>query len=194
MLGIPLGLLYANAGEWFIHKHVLHGLGKNRNSMWNFHWHDHHRACRQNDHADPGYKKLVLEWNAQGKEAVALAALGAAHAPLLPVAPFFTATVWYSILNYYRVHKRAHVDPEWARHNLPWHYDHHMGRDQDQNWCVTRPWFDLIMNTRIPYAGTEHERKKQKRRSQSGVVTSLFGRKRRRYQSRRRSEAKRALA
>jgi sterol desaturase/sphingolipid hydroxylase (fatty acid hydroxylase superfamily) len=194
MLGIPLGLLYANAGEWFLHKHVLHGLGKNRNSIWNFHWHDHHRACRQNDHIDPGYQKTPLTWNAQAKETAALAALGAAHAPLLPVAPFFTATVWYSILNYYKVHKRAHVDPEWARHNLPWHYDHHMGRDQDQNWCVTRPWFDLIMGSRVFYVDTEHERKKQKRRSQSGVVTSLFGRKRRRYPQAKVNSEKRASA
>ena len=194
MLGIPLGLLYANAGEWFIHKHVLHGLGKKRDSIWNFHWHDHHRACRQHGHVDPGYSNKVLSWNAQAKEATALVAVGAAHAPLLPVAPFFTATVWYSMYNYYKVHKRAHRDPEWARNNLPWHYDHHMGRDQDQNWCVTRPWFDLIMGTRVPYVGTEHQRKKQKRRSQSGVVTSLFGRKRRRYANTVKGKAERVSA
>jgi sterol desaturase/sphingolipid hydroxylase (fatty acid hydroxylase superfamily) len=183
MLGIPLGLLYSNAGEWFIHKYILHGLGKNRDSIWSFHWHDHHRACRQHAHVDPGYQKPAWNWNSQTKEATALVLVGVAHAPLLPIAPFFTGTVWYSIANYYRVHKRAHVDPEWARMNLPWHYDHHMGRDQNQNWCVTRPWFDLIMGTRVPYLDTGHEGKKQKRRSQSGVITSLFGKKRRVYKA-----------
>ena len=49
------------------------------------------------------------------------------------------------------------MDPEWARENLPWHYDHHMGPNQDANWCVTRPWFDDLMGTREPYAGTERE-------------------------------------
>jgi hypothetical protein len=33
-----------------------------------------------------------------------------------------------------------------------------MGPDQDANWCVTHPWFDLVMGTREPYAGTERER------------------------------------
>ena len=37
------------------------------------------------------------------------------------------------------------------------HYDHHMGADQDANWCVTRPWFDWIMGTRKPYAFTLKE-------------------------------------
>ncbi|ERS10046.1 MULTISPECIES: hypothetical protein [Marinobacter] len=32
---------------------------------------------------------------------------------------------------------------------IPWHYNHHMNTNQDANWCVTRPWFDYIMGTRI---------------------------------------------
>ena len=76
-----------------------------------------------------------------------------AHLPLFPVAPFFVATVEYSTLRYYRVHKRAHRDPAWARKHLRWHYDHHMGKDQDANWCVTWPWFDWLMGTRVRCAG-----------------------------------------
>jgi hypothetical protein len=51
LLAIPLGLLYANAGEWFIHKYVLHGVGKRKGSFWDFHWREHHSACRR--HASP---------------------------------------------------------------------------------------------------------------------------------------------
>ena len=32
---------------------------------------------------------------------------------------------------------------------IPWHYNHHMNTNWDANWCVTRPWFDYIMGTRI---------------------------------------------
>ena len=32
-----------------------------------------------------------------------------------------------------------------------------MGSNQDANWCVTRPWFDWIMRTRVPYAFTKLE-------------------------------------
>lgn len=164
MLGIPIGLLAANAGEWLIHKHVLHGLGRVKDSFWSFHWHEHHRTCRKSAGADQAYLGSALRWNAQGKEALGLAAAGVAVLPLFPVAPFFTGAVVYSIVNYYVKHKRAHLDPAWAREHLPWHYDHHMGPNQHANWCVTRPWFDILVGTREPYVGTERERQDELKR------------------------------
>lgn len=158
MLGIPLALAVANAAEWLIHKHILHGQGKRRESMWSFHWHEHHKNARRNGNFDDTYERPLLGWHSQAKEALGLVGLAAVHLPLLPIAPFYTVTMWTRIANYHRVHKRAHLDPAWAREHLPWHYDHHMGPDQDANWCVTHPWFDEIMGTRVPYAGTERER------------------------------------
>ena len=155
MIGIPIGLLTANAIEWVVHKHILHGLGRQKESVWAFHWHEHHRACRRHGHRDADYERPVFGGHAQGKEALALAAGVMAVMPLAPVAPWFTATIAYSAVRYYRVHKRAHLDPEWAKVHLPWHYDHHMGPNQNANWCVTRPWFDHLMGTREPYLGTE---------------------------------------
>lgn len=163
MIGIPLGLLYANASEWLIHKHVLHGAGRSRKSFWSFHWLEHHRAARLNEFYDEDYERPVVGNHAQGKEAMALVGAALLHAPLFPVAPFFTATTVYSMWNYYRKHKKAHLDPEWARENLPWHYDHHMAPDQDANWCVTKPWFDHLMGTRQPYVGTQREREDRER-------------------------------
>jgi hypothetical protein len=155
MIGIPLGLLYSNAGEWLIHKYSLHGQGKNRKSFWSFHWYEHHNAARKNRHYDPAYANTRWRWDARSKEAVGLLGLAAMHAPLFPVAPFFVSTIWLSTLNYYRVHKRAHIDPEWAIRKLPWHVDHHLGPDQNVNWCVSWPWFDWVMGTRKKYIGTE---------------------------------------
>lgn len=155
MLGIPLGFLYANATEWLIHKYVLHGLGKNKKSFWSFHWHEHHNKSRRFDMVDDQYATRTWGWNAKTKEMLGLTVGALAHLPLLPVAPFFTLTVWACAANYYRVHRRAHLDPEWAREHLPWHFDHHMGPNQHANWCVTFPLFDVILGTREPYAGTE---------------------------------------
>ncbi|MBT8495298.1 MAG: sterol desaturase family protein, partial [Deltaproteobacteria bacterium] len=152
-------LAFANASEWVMHKYVLHGLGKNKKSFWSFHWHDHHNNARKNGHLDADYNGSVFQWNGQGKEALALTLTGLAWLPVFPVAPFFVGTIIYSGINYYRKHKRAHLDPEWARQNLPWHYDHHMGPNQNCNWCVTKPWMDELMGTRVPYVGTEAERK-----------------------------------
>jgi hypothetical protein len=151
MLGIPIGLAASNAGEWFIHRYWLHGLGKNKKSFWAFHWHEHHRESRKNDMFDAQYVRSVFTWSPQGKEALALALGAVAMTPMFPLAPFFTGTVWYRMYRYYVIHKRAHLDRDWAKTNLPWHYDHHMGKDQNANWCVTHPWFDHVMGTRKLY-------------------------------------------
>ena len=164
MLGIPVGLFVANASEWLIHKYVLHGDGKRKKSFFAFHWHEHHKESRRHGMVDPHYERPVFENSSQRKEAILLVGAAAAVAPLLPIAPFFVGTIWYSTINYYRVHKRSHLDPEWARTNLTWHYDHHMGPKQDANWCVTKPWMDEIMGTRVPYAFTERERRDIERR------------------------------
>ncbi len=157
MIGIPVALMTFNAAEWVTHKYLLHGLGKDKKSFFAYHFHEHHKESRKSGGHDENYHRPLLGWHAQGKEAFGLAVMGLLHLPLLPVAPFYTGTVWYSLVKYYRVHKRSHLDPEWAREHLPWHYDHHMGPDQEKNWCVTRPWFDNLMGTREPYVGTERE-------------------------------------
>ena len=164
MLGIPLGLLYCNAAEWLIHKHVLHPAGRKKGSWFRFHWMEHHRECRLHDMKDEAYERSVFGDHAQGREALALTLGTLAHLPLFPVAPFFTATVVYGAVNYYRAHKRAHLDPAWGKENLPWHYDHHMAPDQDANWCVTKPFFDHLMGTRNPYVGTADEQLAMQRR------------------------------
>ncbi len=165
MIGIPLGLIYGNAMEWAIHKHILHGWGKSKKSFWSFHWHEHHRNARRDDMVDADYLKNSLQWDAPTKEWVTLSLVALTHLPLLPIAPFFTLTACYCAFNYYRVHKKAHLNSEWSRQNVPWHYDHHMGPNQDANWCVTKPWFDHVMRTRISYVGTEKELETQQRQT-----------------------------
>jgi sterol desaturase/sphingolipid hydroxylase (fatty acid hydroxylase superfamily) len=166
MLGIPIALAVSNIAEWLIHKHVLHEQGRIKGSFWSFHWHEHHRNARANGFNDPDYERPVLAWNAQGKEAIGLVGMSLAVTPLFPIAPFFVLTSYYTSYRYYRIHKKAHQNPEWARKHVPWHYDHHMGPNQDANWCVTHPWFDNVMGTRETYAGTERERADIEKREQ----------------------------
>lgn len=149
MLGIPAGLITANAVEWAMHKYVLHGMGKKRDTFWAFHFHEHHKEVRQHGYYDPNYERFPLGLHAQGKEAWALIASSVALVPLFPVAPFFVGTLWYCAGNYYRVHKKSHMDPAWGEQRVPWHFDHHMGSQPGANWCVTRPWFDYVMGTRV---------------------------------------------
>jgi hypothetical protein len=145
-----LGLLYANAGEWLVHKYILHGLGKKPQSFWAYHWHEHHAASITNGMIDPGYQKLILTtWNTQSKELVVLAAIVLLHAPVFLIFPSFAGAVYATLALYYYRHRKAHLDPVWARRHLRWHYEHHLGKNTSANWCVTWPWFDYLLGTRV---------------------------------------------
>ncbi|ANE54152.1 sterol desaturase family protein [Methylomonas sp. DH-1] len=147
-LQIACALLYANLGEWLMHKYLLHGLGKNPGSIWAYHWYEHHRVCAEHGMLDPGYRSLKWAWNAQSKELAVLAGIVTLHLPLLFYLPFFVMALYAALALYYYKHRRAHLDPEWAKRHLPWHYQHHL-RAGNGNWCVTWPWFDYLFGTRI---------------------------------------------
>jgi sterol desaturase/sphingolipid hydroxylase (fatty acid hydroxylase superfamily) len=158
IVGFITGLVAANAFEWNMHKKMLHEHARQKDSFWRFHWADHHKHVIKEDYYDHDYTRNLFEgWNGQSKEAASLFGAAVAVAPLFPIAPGFTAGLWFSAWNYYQVHKKSHLNPEWGYKYLPWHYDHHMGPDQEKNWCVTFPLWDYVMGTRVPYKGTEKE-------------------------------------
>jgi len=150
LVTIPLGILYSQILEWVLHKYVLHELGKKKNSRWSSHWHTHHRSCRKNNNYDKDYSKGFFDQTVRS-EILGLFSLGLIHTPLFFVIPVFYITLILCSLRYYFLHRKAHLDPEWGRKYLPWHYDHHMGKNQNANWGVTTDWVDRFMNTRIKY-------------------------------------------
>jgi len=153
MIGIPLGIAYANGVEALFHRYVLHGIGKNPKSFWAFHWREHHRAARRNDFYDAAYETYdFTTLNAQTKELLAIAGGVVVHLPIAPIAPFFVATLAVCGVRYHLLHRKGHLDPEWAKEHMRWHYDHHMGPNQDANWGIVRPWYDDIAGTREHYS------------------------------------------
>lgn len=149
MLGFPLGIFVANGLEWYFHKVWLHEFPtKYRNSPFFTHI-AHHKRARLNNFHDQGYAESMFKNAEIYNEKTALISLAGAATIFLPVAPFFTAGLYYGIWNYWRIHAKSHLDPEYAKNRIPWHYDHHMTSNQNANWCVTRPWFDYIMGTRV---------------------------------------------
>jgi len=139
LLKILLGLVMANLYEWFIHKYVLHVLGKRKGNFWKFHWSEHHNTCRQNNNHDT---------KVYGKEIVALLLLVLLHLPLYYVDPIILTTVVVYAILYYTLHRYSHLRPEWGKKHMRWHWDHHMGKDQDRNWCILFPLADYIFGTR----------------------------------------------
>ena len=150
LLSIPLAIVYSHLLEWILHKYVLHGLGKNKKSPWASHWHTHHRSSRQNDNYDDDYNKGCFHFSVRG-EILGLLALGVAHIPTILISPLFYYTLIVCAIRYYQIHKRSHLDIEWCKKQLPWHYDHHMGKNQDANWGVTTDWVDRLFGSRIRY-------------------------------------------
>ena len=145
--------LYGHIMEWVLHKHVLHRFGTSSSHILSFHFQEHHRNSRKNEFYDSIYERF--RWDAGGKELLALWLLNIAHLPLITVAPWFVMTNMISSFHYHRIHKRAHLDPEWAKAHVPWHYDHHMGKNQHANWGVRSDVIDRVMGTRIVYTTVE---------------------------------------
>ncbi len=151
------GYVYAVAAEWVVHRYVFHVLGKKKGSPFQFHWKDHHRAAHKHEGGDPAFEGSVFSWNAFGREFWGIIAGIIIHSPLLLVAPAAWIAMSLAGLNYHRCHRKSHLDIEWCKEKLPWHWDHHMGDAEtaDANWCVTCEWFDKLMGTRVPYIPKE---------------------------------------
>ncbi len=150
ILFIPLAIVYSHMLEWVLHKYVLHGLGKNKKSPWASHWYIHHRRSRQNDNYDEDYKKGFFDKTVRS-EILGIIFLSLVHLPLIFVSPVFYITLVICAIRYYMIHKKSHLDAEWCKKHVPWHYDHHMGKNQDANWGVTTDWVDRLVGTRIKY-------------------------------------------
>lgn len=148
LLCFLLGLLFANAGEWLIHRFLLHGLGQQADSFWAYHLYEHHAVARNNNMLDAGYQKWPEFWNSQAKEWLVLGGILILNLPFFWWANGFACATYFSVFYYYLVHRQAHCHHDWAKKHLPWHYHHHMIND-DANWCISHPLFDYLMKTHM---------------------------------------------
>lgn len=153
--GFVTGVMIANAFEWVAHKYLLHGVhrqGQHRFSLspssMKSHW-THHRLVRKQQFSDDGYVEGLANERTRLELLSLVLVASSASAIAYPFSKGMALSFWYCAGNYFYVHRRAHLQPAWAKKHIPWHYDHHMNSNQDANWCVTRPWFDYVMGTRI---------------------------------------------
>lgn len=150
MIQILVGIIIANLYEWLIHKYILHGLGKKKGSRWSSHWSIHHRKSRQNEHFDEDYLAIFSgDWSEGRKELFGLALLVLFQLPTFFILPWYAGTSVIMAAAYFLVHRKSHLDVEWAKRWVPWHYDHHMGKNQECNWGITLPLWDYILGTRV---------------------------------------------
>lgn len=150
ILQVVLAVFYASLIEWLVHKYILHALGS-RKIAFRAHWHRHHRNCALYKYADPDYRGGLtnLSWDARWGEVFGLGFLGLIHLPMFFVAPVMYGGVLVWCVLYYTVHATSHVYPKFGKRYFPWHYRHHMGKDQNKNWGVTTPFWDWVFGTRV---------------------------------------------
>ena len=152
---VLVGIAYANILEWIIHRYILHGLGKKKKNVLSFHWHGHHKQVRKSSGFDLDYKTLSMTGEVKG-----LLLLICVHTLSLYISTtLFITLVSYSIV-YYIVHGYSHLNPSWSKRWVPWHYDHHMGKNQDANWCVLFPMADYMFGSRVKYPHLYHTLKR----------------------------------
>lgn len=140
-----VGMFLGNVYEYILHRYVLHGLGKNKKSYFSSHWHNHHRTARKNKFLDFSYKKIFSRNSNAKKELLNIGILCILNLPIFFISPAIYYGLIFHACLYFVIHRYSHLNPEWAEKNLRWHWVHHMGRDQDRNWCVTYPLTDRIV-------------------------------------------------
>ena len=139
---LALGLFLGNLMEWVVHKYFLHNLGKKKASLFSFPWGVPHREARKNSFADP---------KVSPREFVGVFFLCLISSPIILVSPWVYTGMFVHAMVYLVIHNYAHKNPDWCYKYLRWHYDHHMGKDQDKNWCVVHPLADYLLRTRRKY-------------------------------------------
>ena len=139
---IIFGWIYSHIFEYFAHRYILHNYKIFKPAFKN-HFKLHHGVSRKNDMYDEAYKNLI----SSKFELISLSTITILHSPLIFYLPWFYGMLIFSVFTYYILHKKAHTDVAWGKKWLPWHYAHHMGKNQNINWGVRLPLVDKILNT-----------------------------------------------
>ena len=163
VLQLTLAFIWANLVEWIWHKYIFHGYGKKKTSSFSGHWREHHKEVRKSGGLDLSYKNKLWTNKDPTTEVVHLVIGSLLHLPFAYFSPIFVLGVCLHSCLYYYIHRKSHLDIGWAKRWAPWHYDHHMGKNQDANWCVTPPLWDYILRTRVHFLKNQKNAEKRKK-------------------------------
>lgn len=136
------GTCYSLLFEYLAHKYILHNY-KHFKFAFRNHFKIHHGNSRKNRMYDEGYEGIISSYF----EVVALLVIAIVHLPIIFLSSIFYFSLIVNMVHYYHVHRKSHIDVEWGKKNLPWHYAHHMGKNQNINWGVRSPIVDVIART-----------------------------------------------
>lgn len=150
---VAIAWVYSHVLEYCLHRWLLHD--RHKKYWFKTHMGDHHRAAKKNFMYDENFKKEVNIMT--DPEVRGLILLAMIHSPIAALFPYAYLTLIICSYSYFYTHRKSHQDLRWARENAPWHYDHHLGKDQNVNWGVRLPIIDWLVGTRVKYKGTQIE-------------------------------------
>ena len=139
---ILLAWFYSHILENILHR-AIHDRKRFKFAFRN-HFKNHHGVARKNQMRDNSYKYFLR--GSSKFELGALSALYILHIPLLFLFPAAYITLLVCGINYYYVHSKCHTDVEWGKKYYYHHYEHHMGKNQHDNWGVRAEWPDKLIN------------------------------------------------
>ena len=142
LLQVIFGWLYGHFFEYLVHRYVLHNYKLFKFAFKN-HFKTHHGISRKNHMYDKTYENIL----SSKFEVIGLSLTAVIHFPLIFYLPYMYYTLCFSMLMYYILHKIAHTHVAWGKKYLPWHYAHHMDKNQNINWGVRLPIIDKLFKT-----------------------------------------------
>tara|TARA_B100001250_G_C19800596_1_gene790860 strand:+ start:1741 stop:2250 length:510 start_codon:yes stop_codon:yes gene_type:complete len=156
---------YSHLLEYGLHR-VLHDY-KRFPQFFKHHFGQHHKVSRNNEMYDKNYETFSDASYFEFKSVLLILVL---HSPLILIFPYAYATLFFCAINYYYMHRKAHINVEWGRKKIPWHYDHHMNKDQHFNWGVRSDIIDRLFGTRQIDEIRPHSNKRSKHRKVGEMV------------------------
>ena len=152
------GFLIGSLVEWLAHRYLLHNL--KLRSISHAHFRIHHKNTRHNDGYDSDYESIIPKGYDHGWSEIIFLLIAVTLALPLIYVSFW---LWFALLihafSYYWLHRKFHLQPQWGKRWMPWHWDHHMIGNQNSNWGVTNPIFDWVFSTRVKQNGNKRQRK-----------------------------------
>tara|TARA_R110001583_G_scaffold88575_1_gene229508 strand:+ start:200 stop:676 length:477 start_codon:yes stop_codon:yes gene_type:complete len=134
------GWFYGHILEYFLHR-VMHDY-KRFPFFFKHHFSGHHKLSRQNEMRDESYDNIYKKSSLF--ECIGLLIGILFHLPVLYFFPFAYIALLVGAAQYYWMHRKSHIDVDWGKKHMPWHYDHHMAKNQHDNWGVRSNIIDRI--------------------------------------------------
>jgi hypothetical protein len=131
---------YSHVLEYILHR-VMHDY-KHFPFFFKHHFGGHHKIARQNEMRDDSYINIYTK--ASLFEVLSLLAGVLLHLPVFFFFPYAYVTLLFCVGQYYWMHRKSHIDIEWGKKHMPWHYQHHMSKNQHKNWGVRSNMIDKI--------------------------------------------------